>query len=59
MNKKIINACTVTQSTEFFMGMIAELREQGAEVIVVSSNGPELQKLRDTGAKTVASMMKY
>lgn len=54
---KLIRACTVSQSVVFFVGMIPELREMGYEVISVSSDGPELQWVRDAGAKTVVVEM--
>lgn len=42
---KIIRACTVSQSVGFFIGMIADLRENGYEIVAVSSDGPELKKV--------------
>lgn len=54
---KIIRACTVAQSTGFFVGMIPDLQELGYEVVAVSSDGPELQNVRDAGARTVTVEM--
>lgn len=56
-NKKIIRACTVSQSTGFFIGMIPDLKKMGYEIVVVSSDGPELQKVRDVGARTITIEM--
>ena len=50
---KIIRAVTVAQSVGFFTGMIPELRERGYEVVSVSSDGPELPRVRDAGARAV------
>lgn len=59
MNKniKIIRACTVSMSVGFFVGMIPDLRERGYEVVAVSSYGPELQNVRDAGARTITIEM--
>ncbi len=54
---KIIRACTVSQSVVFFVGLIPELREMGYEVVSVSSDGPELERVREAGAKTVVVEM--
>ncbi len=54
---KIIRACTVAQSTSFFVGMIPDLREMGYEVIAVSSDGPELQEVREAGGRVVTVEM--
>jgi len=54
---KIIRACTVSQSVGFFVGLIPELREMGYEVVAVSSDGPELQRVRDAGSRTVVVEM--
>lgn len=54
---KIIRAVTVAQSVGFFTGMILELRERGYEVVSVSSDGPELQRVRDAGARAVVVEM--
>ena len=51
MNKKIIRACTVSMSVDFFTGLIPELQEQGYEVVSVSSAGPELERVRAAGAR--------
>lgn len=58
MNRtKIIRAVTVAQSVGFFTGLIPELRERGYEVVSVSSDGPELQRVRDAGARAVVVEM--
>lgn len=54
---KIIRAVTVAQSVGFFTGMIPNLKEMGYEVVAVSSDGPELQRVRDAGARTVSVEM--
>ncbi len=48
---KIIRACTVSQSVVFFVGLIPELRELGYEVVSVSSDGPELERVRQAGGR--------
>ena len=48
--KKVIRACTVSQSVGFFVGMIPKLQEQGYEVVSVSSDGPELESVKAVGA---------
>lgn len=55
--KKIIRACTVAQSVGFFVGMIPDLQEMGYEVVAVSSDGPELERVRQAGATTIAVEM--
>ncbi|MCM1139745.1 MAG: glycosyltransferase family 4 protein [Muribaculum sp.] len=55
--RKIIRACTVAQSVGFFVGMIPDLRKLGYEVVAVSSDGPDLQKVRDAGARTITVEM--
>lgn len=57
MKKKVIRACTVAQSTGFFVGMIPDLRDMGLEVVSVSSDGPELQRVRDAGGKVLTVEM--
>lgn len=57
MNKKIIRACTVAQSTGFFVGMIPDLKKMGYEVVAVTSDGPELKSVRNAGAKTITVEM--
>lgn len=56
-NNKIIRACTVAQSVGFFTGMIPDLQKMGYEVVAVSSDGPELQRVRDAGARTASVEM--
>lgn len=53
LQRKIIRACTVAQSTGFFVGMIPDLKGMGYEVVTVSSDGPELQRVRDAGGKVI------
>lgn len=55
--RKIVRACTVAQSTGFFVGMIPELREMGYEVVAVSSDGPELPGVREAGARVITVEM--
>lgn len=45
--KKIIRACTVPQSLDFCEEVMERLRNEGYEMIAVTSPGPELDKLRD------------
>lgn len=54
---KIIRACTVSQSVGFFVGLIPELREMGYEVVAVTSDGPELDGVRQAGARAVTVEM--
>ncbi len=56
-SNKIIRACTVSQSVGFFVGLIPELQEMGFEVVAVSSDGPELERVRAAGGKTVVVEM--
>ncbi len=56
-SNKIIRACTVAQSTGFFVGLIPELLEMGYEVVSVSSGGPELEEVRRAGGRTVTVEM--
>ena len=54
---KIIRACTVAQSTGFFVGMIPDLKEMGYVVVAVSSDGPELDAVRSAGGRYVTVEM--
>lgn len=45
--KKIIRVCTVPQSLDFCEDVMVRLRNEGYEMIAVTSPGPELDKLRD------------
>lgn len=45
--KKIIRACTVPQSLDFCEDVMVRLRNDGYEMIAVTSPGSELDKLRD------------
>ncbi len=51
--KKIVRAVTVSQSVGFFDGLIPDLRNMGCELVSVSSDGPELQRVRNAGARTI------
>ena len=53
MNKKIIRAVTVSMSVGFFEPMVKDLQQKGYEVVSVSSPGPELERLRALGVKTI------
>lgn len=53
MPKKIIRAVTVSQSVGFFVGLIPELQEMGYEVVAVSTDGPELQSVREAGGRII------
>lgn len=55
--KKLIRAVTVSQSVDFFAGMIPDLRRMGYEVVSVSSDGPELKHVRDAGGRTLVVEM--
>lgn len=46
-NKKIINAVTVPMSLGFCREVMTKMRAMGYEMVVVTSPGPELDKLRD------------
>ncbi len=54
---KIIRAVTVAQSVGFFTGLIPELMAEGHEVVSVSSDGPELDRVRAAGARAVTVEM--
>lgn len=56
-NKKIIRACTVSQSVVFFAGLIPELADMGYEVVAVSSDGPGLERVTAAGGRAVAVEM--
>jgi len=51
--KKIVRAVTVAQSVGFFEGLIPDLRGMGYELVSVSSDGPELQRVRNAGGRTI------
>jgi len=58
--KKLIRACTVSQSVIFIVGMIRDLRDAGYEVVSVSSDGPELDQVRRAGARTeIVEMLRH
>lgn len=46
--KKIVRACTVSMSLGFVQGMLPDLSKR-YEVVLVSSPGPEMEKLSDEG----------
>lgn len=56
-SKKIIRSVTVSQSTGFFKGLIPDMQDMGYEVVAVSSAGPELESVRDKGARVVTVEM--
>ncbi len=56
-SKKIIRGCTVSQSVGFFVGLVPELAEMGYEVVAVSSDGPELERVREAGGRVVTVEM--
>lgn len=47
--KKIIRACTVSLSIDFFDEVMRRLRNDGYEMVALTSPGPELDKLKDEG----------
>lgn len=55
--KKIIRACTVSQSVVFFVGMISNLQDMGYEIVSVSSDGPELKEVEKAGGKVITVEM--
>lgn len=54
---KIIRGVTVSMSVGFFDGLIPELREMGYEVVSVSSDGPELERVRNAGGRAIVVPM--
>jgi len=50
---KLIRAVTAGQSVGFFVGMIPELQKEGYEVVTVSSDAPQLQRVLDSGGRTI------
>lgn len=58
--RKFIRAVTVSQSVQFFTGIIPELQNLNFDVIAVSSNGPELQEVLDLGGQVrVVEMQRH
>ena len=55
--KKIIRGVTVSQSVDFFSGLIPELKDMGFDVVAVSSDGPELQMVKDAGGRVITVEM--
>lgn len=53
MNHKIIRAVTVSLSVGFFRELIPYLRENGDEVIALSSPGNEMEELNKSGVCTI------
>ena len=56
-NKKLLRSVTVSMSVGFFEPMVEDLQRQGYDVVSVSSDGPELERLRAKGVKTVVVEM--
>ena len=52
-HKKIIRAVTVSLSIEFFEPMIKDLQDRGHEIVSISSDGPELERLRNKNVRTI------
>ena len=50
---KIIRTFTVAQSIDFVEPFIKKLQMNGFEIVTVSSDGPQLQTLRNLGVKTI------
>ena len=57
MTHKIVRAVTVAGSVEFFQGMIPDFAAHGYEVVSVSSDGPQLENLRQMGVRTITVEM--
>ena len=55
--KKLLRAVTVSMSVGFFEPMVEDWQRQGYDVVSVSSDGPELERLRAKGVKTVVVKM--
>lgn len=56
-NKKLLRSVTVSMSVGFFEPMVEDWQRQGYDVVSVSSDGPELERLRAKGVKTVVVEM--
>lgn len=54
---KLIRTVTSGRSVGFFVGMIPELQNAGYEVVSISSDAPQLQLVRDAGARTIVLQM--
>ena len=55
---KIIRACTISRSIGFVTGLIPDLKEQGYEVIILSSPGNELKEVTSNyGIKSIPVVM--
>lgn len=57
MKRKIIRAVTISRSIAFFEPIIDDLYSKGYEVVSLSSEGFELQRLRERGVKTIVVNM--
>lgn len=55
--KKLLRSVTVSMSVGFFEPMVEDWQRQGYDVVSVSSDGPELERLRAKGVKTVVVEM--
>ena len=55
--KKLLRSVTVSMSVDFFEPMVEDWQRQGYDVVSVSSDGPELERLRAKGVKTVVVEM--
>lgn len=51
--KKIIRACTVSMSCTFFDEIMRKMREDGYEMVAVTSPGPELDELKADGFRCI------
>ena len=51
--KKIIRAVTVSESCVFFAEIIEKMRNDGYDMVALSSPGPELDEIRDRGFKAI------
>lgn len=56
-NPIIVRAVTVSQSVGFFVELIPELRDMGYDVVSVSSDGPELSRVKAVGGNSVVIAM--
>lgn len=54
---KVVRACTVSMSVDFFTGMIPDLKHMGFDVVAVTSDGPELQRVKAAGGQVVTVEM--
>lgn len=54
---RIIRTETAAKFVVFFTGLIPKLNKKGYEVVSVSSDGPELERVRETGGRAVTVEM--